>query len=102
MHHGSLPVWGIAPLALFLLCWLVLAGLGRRVRALAAARYPGSFVATERILRARHGRGAGTSPLDHLRHDPVIAAEMRKIGRVRIMAIIAWLLFMTALALPGR
>lgn len=102
MHHGSLPVWGVLPLALFLLCWLALARLGQRVRALAMARHPEAFPATERILRARHGRGGGTLPLDHLRHDPVIAAEMRKIDRVKILALVAWLLFMTALVVPGR
>lgn len=100
MHHAALPTWGIIPLVLFLLCWLTLAWLGRRVRAMAMARHPDSFAATERILRVRYGRGAGTSPLNHLRHDPVIAAEIRIIERVKILALVFWLLFMVALVLP--
>lgn len=97
MHHGHLAAWGLAPLSVLGACILVLAFLSRRLQSVADQRYPGIHIATDRIMRRRHGRGYGAVALRHLRHDPLFARRMRLIAGVKLVAFIAWLLFLAAL-----
>jgi len=98
MHHGHLATWGLAPLGVLGGCIVLLAFLSRRLQAAADQRHPLTHLATDRFMRRRHGRGYGSVALRHLRHDPVLARQLRWIDRIKLVAFLAWLLFLAALA----